>query len=115
MKDAKQMKEIVFQKEKIGFTFKVSELLLDDIKLNFGNEDDDFARDIISAHVTSFILTSLNETQTITVYRDRPNFLDWLLRRRPTFRFEFNAKEVLKNPPRILNDGSTMMYTLREL
>jgi len=49
------------------------------------------------------------------VFRDRPKFLDWLLRRKATFHFRFESKEVLHNPPVLAPGTSTLMYSVTNI
>lgn len=102
---------MTFKKERIVNDVKVSNLILSELDLSISQAGDDFVRQLFTMRLEAFILSRLNEEKTITVYKERPSFLDWLLRRRRAFTFEFSCKEVLINPPALPKGKSAMMYT----
>ena len=106
--------EIKFTKDKLAMNATVSELMMNDLKLITGKNGDDFMRDTFTMQLQGFIMTNLNERKTITVYRERPTFWEWLTRKPRSFTFEFDAKEVLKNPPQLPPGQSVIIYSVRE-
>lgn len=108
------MTEYTFEKEKLAFNARVSELMINEIKLAIGRNGHDFINETLTVQLEAFIMSSLNETKTITVYRERPTFLEWLFRKPRTFTFVFNAREVLRNPPKLPSGKSVMIYTVHE-
>lgn len=108
-------KEIKFYKERIATNAMVSELFMNDIVLQTGKTADDFMKDTFTVQLNAFVMAQLNEKKTITVYRERPTFWEWLTRKPRSFTFEFNCKEVLKNPPALPPGQSVMMYAVNEL
>jgi hypothetical protein len=107
--------QIVFNKEKISFSQKVSPLLLRDIMTNIGTVNDDFTKDLLTVQVEAFIIARLNEVQTITVHRKPQRFIDWILRRHQTFTIEIKCREVMKNPPLLGPGLSVKLFELKEI
>lgn len=108
-------KEINFIREKVAVSTKISEVFANEMVLSAGREYDDFMRDEFTVKLEAFILTHVNEIQRITVYRERPTFLDWLFRRKREFTFEINCKDVLINPPTLPPGKSQLMYVIKEV
>lgn len=109
-----EIKETKLYKEKISMNSMVSEVLLNEMDFSIGRTADDFIRQTFSMQLSAFVMAQLNERKTITVYRERPTFWEWLTRKPRSFTFEFNAKEVLKNPPTLPPGKSVMMYSIFE-
>jgi len=103
--------KVIFTKEKIAFIKKYSS----EFSIEAGIDADDILRDLFTAKMQAFLLTRINEVKDVTVFRDRPKFLDWLLRRKATFHFRFESKEVLHNPPVLAPGTSTLMYSVTEM
>jgi len=85
------MKTQTIEAEKIGAYCKVSEEYL-----KIGREEDDFAYDLLTARLHGFIYSMAKEEGEITVYAERPKFLDWLLRRRKPIVVKYVIKELVK-------------------
>lgn len=109
------MIEYIFNKQKVATNVKVNEVFLNEVVLVVGQESDDFFKETFTVQLEAFLLDRLNERQEITVWRKPQKFWDWLLRRNQMFKFEFSSREVLKNPPSLPKDKSTLMFTLEEL
>ncbi len=109
------MKEVRLSKDKIVTHKRVSELMLAEMDLSVGQFGGDFMINTFTIQLEAFILSQINEKKTITVYRERPTFWEWLTRKPRSFTFEFSAKEVLKNPPSLPPGKSVMMYAVNEL
>jgi hypothetical protein len=109
------MKEIKFYKEQIAIDARFSELLMNNISIQATKTEDDFIKNTLTVRLNAFVMARLNEKKTLTVYRERPTFWEWLTRKPRTFTFEFNCKEVLKNPPVLPPDKSVMIYTVEHI
>lgn len=109
------MTQTTFTKEKIAVNEKISDLFLKEMDLSIAKNGDDFVRELFTIQLESFIMTRLNEKQNIIVYRERPTFMEWILRKRRSFVFEISCKEVLKNPPSLPNGSSSILYSVQEL
>lgn len=112
----KNLREIVFTREKVAYAEKVTEEYLTQLNMEVGREDLDFIREQATLQFSSFLLSHMNAHQVIRVQTERPSFLDWLLRRKPVFNIEVKCMEVLKNPPRLLPEGqSTFIFKITEI
>jgi len=103
--------KFTFTKEKYALIEKFSA----EYTLSLGVEADDAIKNLVSAVIMADMYTRINEVKDVTVFRDRPKFLDWLLRRKATFHFRFESKEVLHNPPVLAPGTSTLMYSVTEM
>lgn len=106
------MERITFNKNKLAVSAKLSSVLLEDVRATTGLDAFDLVKDQLTVQLVAGFMTALNETKNITVYAERPTFLDWLLRRKRRFVLTVNAKEILKDPPKV--ESGILMYELKE-
>ena len=106
------MSKLVFHKNKLALITQMDSCMMDDVQLEAGCNNADFMRNTFTLKLTAGFMAAMNETKTITVQAKRPSFLDWLLRRKRSFVFTVNSKEVLKNPPVV--HGNVLIYEVTE-
>ncbi len=108
------MKKIVFNKERLGFSQMVSNLLLPDLFLENGTLDDDFIKDIFTVQLEAFILSHTAQKIPIQYWCKKPTFFDWLFGREKMVTFELEVKDVLIDPP-VLPKKTCRLYFTKEL
>ncbi len=96
-------KQVTFNKNKFVISKKVSAVLLPDILLNFGRDDDDILKDLFTVQLEAFVLSHTSETRTLEYLCPKPSFLDWLLGRKEIAKFRLDVNDLLLNPPKIEN------------
>ena len=75
--------------EKFGAYMKFS-------KVSIGLEADDFVKDLLTAEVYAKVASMAQEEGEITVYIERPTFLDWLFRRAKEKKIKYNIRQLAK-------------------
>lgn len=108
------MIELELTKEKMISYLKVSEEYIETIKLNIGRDNDDFVKGQLTIQMEAHFVKCQEETQTVTVYRKRPTFWEWLTRKEIVLKAEVNCKELMKNPPKFHPNKGTMIYSIRQ-
>lgn len=103
--------KVTFEKEKVSVISKISNILLKDIDLTLGLDQDDFMDDISTLRLDAWYLSNLSEVKKVKFKCDRPSFLDWLLRRQKTAEFTLVVKDILLNPPK-LADNTVRFYEI---
>ena len=103
-------KEIKFEKEKVTVMKKISNEVLNDLKLEVSKVSDDFVNETITMLLTGFIYSDLADERNLDYYFDRPTFLDWLLRRKRKATFNLKVKDLLLNDPK--TDNSMRIYVV---
>lgn len=95
------MDEIILTREKIAANCRVTKELIHEATVKFGMDGMDYVYDTLTAQIEAFLLSRINETQTIKITRRPQNFIDWILRRDQHFEFKIECREVMKNPPKL--------------
>ena len=90
-----EYKEIKFEKEKIAVIDKISNNVLNDLKLEISQVAEDFVNETMTMRLTAFIYSNLAEERNLDYYFERPTFLDWLLRRKRKATFNLKVKDLL--------------------
>jgi hypothetical protein len=103
-------KEIKFEKEKVAVMQKISNEVLNDLKLEVSQVSDDFVNKTMTMRLTGFIYSNLADERNLDYYFDRPTFLDWLLRRKRKATFNLKVKDLLLNVPK--TDNSMRIYVV---
>ena len=101
------MNRLTFQRETIANSLRFSKLMINQL-------GDDYLVETLTASMTAFVLTRTNEEKTITIYKSRPKFLDWLLRRPQQFLVTVKCKEVLKSPPSLSDSPTYFIYEVKQ-
>lgn len=95
--------EIKFEREKVAVMQKISNEVLNDLKLEISQVADDFVNETMTMRLTGFIYSNLADERILDYYFDRPTFLDWLLRRKRKATFNLKVKDLLLNAPKTEN------------
>lgn len=101
-------------KEKMTSYMKVSQDYIESLRVNVGRNNDDFLKDTLTVQLEAHFVKCQQEIQTVTVYRKRPTFWEWLTRKEIVLTAEVNCKELMKNPPKFEPNKSTMIYAIRQ-
>jgi hypothetical protein len=101
------MMHITLHKERLIATTEVSQLLMDSVDLTTA---EDYIRGTLAKSIEVKLLEAQKETQQVTLYANRPTFLDWLLRKPRSFKVSVNCREVMKNPPLLKDGESAFLY-----
>jgi hypothetical protein len=102
-----------FMREKIATIEKMSLDCLTDLKLELGQDTDDYLGGVFTARLQAFIYQNTIAERDLVYYCDRPTFLDWLLRRKKKVVFKFKAKDLLIKPPKT-EKPTLRIYEIKE-
>lgn len=104
------MEKINFEKEKVAVMQKISNEVLNDLKLDIAQVDDDFINETMTMRLTGFIYSNLSDERDLEYYFDRPTFLDWLFKRKRKAVFNLIVKDLLLNTPK--TDNTMRVYVV---
>lgn len=108
------MKKITITKEKMISYMTVSQDYIESLQVDAGMSNDDFIKDNLTIRLEAHFVKSQEEIQTVTVYRKRPTFWEWLTRKEIVLTAEVNCKELMKNPPKFEPNKGTFIYSIRQ-
>jgi len=102
--------QIIFEKEKVTMVQKISEELLNGLKLETYKDIDAYFRKTMTLRLSGFIYSNLADERNLDYYFDRPTFFEWLFRKRRKATFNLKVKDLLLNAPK--TDNSIRIYVV---
>lgn len=93
------MKKQEFKKQSFVSFDKFTEQYISEIQIQYGQESDDFIKNLITARLKTDLYSKFIEDRTFTKEFKRPTFFDWLLRRKQKYTFNVKVSEVTKYVP----------------
>jgi hypothetical protein len=109
------MKPITLSKEKIAAYAKLTAEVASELSLTMGTTDDDIVKNLITTQIEAFVAQAQKETQTVVIEYPPQGLWNWLLRRKQTFTFTANCRELMRKPPVFPLGHGFMVYDLTRL